>query len=247
MPTTRRDVRLEGADNFRDLGGYPVPPDGHVRWQRLYRSASLHQLSSRDVALLRDRLDVGVVVDLRSRWELAAAPGVLGAHGVDIVQAPVRIHDRSRGERLLRSGELAGYYALLLEDAAPTMVEIVRRIAANSRATIVHCAAGKDRTGVVAATLLGVLGVPDEHIVADYAMTEQHRDRALRRLRGTSAYAERMRSLPDEALRAQPETMREVLEQLRADHGSMDGYLRAAGAHPDVLDELRAQLVENGP
>jgi len=240
----QREVRLEGGDNFRDLGGYPVPPRGRVRWRQLFRSGSLHRLSPADVALLRDELGVRLVVDLRSRWEHEAAPGVLGAAGVEVVEAPLRVADRDAAEAALSAGDLAAYYAQLLTDSTAIVADVVARIADADGAAVVHCAAGKDRTGVVAAVLLGTLGVPDEHVVADYALTESTRAVTLRRLGATAAYRERMAALPEAALRAHPETMHELLARLRAQHGSVDGYLRAAGLDPSVPARLRERLVE---
>ena len=108
-----------------------------------------------------------------------------------------------------------------------------------------HCAAGKDRTGVISAILLGLLGVCDEVIVADYAATQQQLDAIIERLLSTEGYQEMLEVLPEDTMTAEPETMISLLDQIRSAYGSMEGYAREIGLDDAVLAALRGRFLED--
>jgi protein-tyrosine phosphatase len=112
---------------------------------------------------------------------------------------------------------------------------------------VYHCAAGKDRTGVVSAILLGLLGVPDEVIVADYAATQENLDAIIERLMSTKGYHTMLSALPPDTLHAEPQTMVTFLEHMRDTYGSMEGYAHAAGASPETIRRLRDRLLTDEP
>jgi protein-tyrosine phosphatase len=109
---------------------------------------------------------------------------------------------------------------------------------------VFHCAAGKDRTGIVSAVILGALGVPDEIIVADYAATQENLTAIIDRLLATEGYRTVLEALPADTLHAQPVTMRTLLQELRSRHGSLRDYLRGAGLDDEVFGELERSLLE---
>jgi len=170
-----RLVPLEGPANFRDLGGYPTDDGRTVRRGRVFRSDSLSFMSDTDVGHVLDVLGIGTVVDLRAGHEVDQfSHGPLEAHGVRFCHMP--IIDETRGP-IEPAGVDAGpprmlpldeFYVLMLERFGDRFAGVLRVIAEPGNHPLVfHCAAGKDRTGVVAALVLGLLGVPDDEIAAD--------------------------------------------------------------------------------
>src|ERR1700722_1688844 len=197
-------VDLEGAVNVRDLGGLPTEDGGETVAGRLLRSDNLKDLSPSDVATLVGEFGVTTVVDLRSTHELTAegpAPldavdGVRHVHhpvlpergeSTDIVAAAL-LSRREQDESRYPDDPAAGHYLGYLEDRPDQVTGALRTIAHAPGPALVHCAAGKDRTGVVAALALSVAGVQREAIVADYAATGERVEAILRRLRSSPTY-----------------------------------------------------------
>jgi protein tyrosine/serine phosphatase len=108
---------------------------------------------------------------------------------------------------------------------------------------VYHCAAGKDRTGVISAVLLGVLGVRDDVIVADYAATQENLDAIVERLLETEGYQTMLAALPPDTMHAEADTMVAFLEGIRARYGSMRGYARDAGLEDQTVERLVERLV----
>jgi protein-tyrosine phosphatase len=242
----REQTRLlawEGLLNARDLGGYPAAGGRETRWGAVVRSDSLAALTEAGRAALAG-YGVRAVVDLRLPDELARHPNPFassGDHG--IAYTNVSILDPAAGyppETLT----LAENYLWTLDRFAGYVAEVMAAIAgAPEGGVLVHCAAGKDRTGLISALLLGLVGVPAETIAADYALTaELLRPRDQEWLEhGPGERAER------EALAARfaptAEVMLEVLDGLDRRYGGIEGYLAAAGVSPADLDRLRDRLL----
>ena len=245
MSTTSRLVALEGCLNFRDLGGYPTADGRTVRWRQVYRSDALHLLTPSDVARLRDELRVRDVIDLRSSAEVRSegqgplAGGDVRFHHVPLFDGEVRAEDRERANQI----SLADRYVFLTELAKDRIGRVVTMVATAEAGAVFHCAAGKDRTGVISALLLGLLGVPDDVIVADYVATRENLDAIVERLNALEGYRTMLAALPPDTMHANPETMLEFLARLRAAHGSFDGYADTAGVQPDVVARLRDRLL----
>lgn len=240
----QRTVTLDGCLNFRDLGGYPTRDGKTVSWGQVYRSDALHLLSARDVARLRDELRLGDVIDLRSTEELQS-----DGRGL-LAQEPIRFHHLplfdgaalARDERKAAIN-LADRYFLLAEFAMHPIARVIATLAETTVPAVYHCAAGKDRTGVVSAVVLGLLGVENEIIVADYAMTQENLDEIIERLLATEGYQSMLAALPPDTLHAEPETMLSLLEKVRARYGSMRGYAVAAGVTEATIERLRDRLL----
>jgi len=240
-----RTITLEGCLNFRDLGGYPTADGGQVRWRRMFRSDALHALTPVDVARLRDELGLATVVDLRSTAELRAdGDGPLGRERIVHHHVPLFDGEAIRSEERPLSITLADRYWLLAEYAKAKIARVLTTLAASEGPAVYHCAAGKDRTGVISAVILGVLGVPDEVIVADYAATKDNLEAIIERLMATKSYATVLANLPPDTLHAEAETMVAFLERIRTEYGDMRAYARAAGVAPDALEALLVRLVE---
>jgi len=239
---TRR-LAWEGLLNARDLGGYPAAGGRETRWGAVVRSDSLAALTEAGRAALAT-YGIRAIVDLRLPDELARHPNPYaepGDHG--IAYTNVSILDPAAGyppDTLT----LAENYLWTLDRFAGYVAEVMAAIAgAPEGGVLIHCAAGKDRTGLISALLLGLAGVPAETIAADYALTaELLRPRDQEWLEhGPGERAER------EALAARfaptAEVMLEVLEGLTRRYGGVERYLAAAGVSPAELDTLRERLL----
>lgn len=246
FPVVQRLIDLEGCFNFRDLGGYPAADGRTVRWRRLFRSDGLHHLTPDDVGRITGELFIGHVLDLRSTGELRAE-----GRG-RLADAPLRFHhlplfDGEIPEDQRRAaGEisLADRYFLMAEYARAPIARVIATIAGSRAPVVYHCAAGKDRTGVVSAILLGLLGVRDEIIVADYAATQENLDSIVERLLSASGYEEMLATLPADTLHARPETMVDLLASLRKKYGSVEGYARDIGVTQESVQHLRDRLLD---
>jgi protein-tyrosine phosphatase len=242
---TRR-LAWDDCANARDLGGYPAGDGRQTRWGAVVRSDSLAALTpaGRDALLA---YGVRTVVDLRLPSEIERRPNPFaepGAHGIAYTNVSILDPAADFPPDTLT---LAENYLWSLDHFGGLVATAMTAIAnAPDGGVLVHCAAGKDRTGLIAALLLGLVGVPDQTIAADYALTaECLRPRDQEWLEhGPGDRAEREALLVRYAPRA--EVMLEVLDRLRQRHGGVEAYLRHAGVTADDLDRLRARLLAPG-
>jgi protein-tyrosine phosphatase len=240
----QRLIALDGCLNFRDLGGYRTQDGRTVRWRQLFRSDALHLLSTADVAHLRDTLRIGDVVDLRSSAEVETdGRGPLAAEPIRFHHLPLFDGDTAARSERPAAYTLADRYFLLAEFAKAPIGRVINTLARTTSPAVYHCAAGKDRTGVISAVVLGLLGVRDEIIVADYAATQENIDAIIDRLMATEGYQIMLSALPPDTLHAQPETMISFLERVRAEYGSMGEYARSAGITYATVQQLEARLL----
>ncbi|HEY6760842.1 MAG TPA: tyrosine-protein phosphatase [Baekduia sp.] len=258
-----RWIDLEGAVNARDLGGLPLRDGGAVAAGRLLRSDNLQDLTPADVAHLVEDHGLRAVVDLRTGVEVRLeGPGPLhadervvvehrslypeaGEH-TDVIEADTVVpwNNGVGGAELPGETPTVRTYFGYMERRPDSIVDALRTIAAppEGGAALVHCAAGKDRTGLVVALALEVAGARRDAIVADYALTSERIDAIVRRLAGSPTYAGDMHSADPQHHAARPETMARILELLDERHGSPVDWLRANGLADDAAAELRARL-----
>jgi protein-tyrosine phosphatase len=254
-------IELDGAANVRDVGGLPTM-DGHVvRRRRLIRADNLQDLSAVDVRRLVTEIGVRSVADLRAETEvegtgpgpLTREPRVRIAHLSLIPAAGVRTDvaatEADAPPRLPSSAPVprartVSTYLRYLAERPDSVVAALRLIATTDGATVVHCAAGKDRTGVVVAVALDEIGADRPAIIADYARSSERVNGILARLGASPVYAPDLvgRSLDSHAVRA--ETMEAFLAELDARFGGAAEWLRAHRWDDADHDALRAQLVE---
>lgn len=220
--------------NLRDLGGLRTA-DGHaVRPHRVLRSAVP---SADDVAPGSIAWPPSLVIDLRSPTESEAVHPLTGA-GARVVNLPLL--------SALRPGEqaqdLAELYLRVLEHAAHHLVELVREVGAAPGPTLVHCAAGKDRTGVSIALLLRLVGVPRDVVLADYLLTADAEADIIARL-SRSAGHERRQSLPASFFDVSADAIDGVLDVWDDHRGGVVGWYHDVGGRREHLDLLRRTLV----
>lgn len=234
------EIALEAVLNVRDLGGIATHA-GVIRDGCLLRGASVSTATAHDVQVLR-HAGVADVVDLRAGWERASTgpvPAAFTEHHLALVDDA----DRDRSHQVLREGGLAGYYTWLLTHAGGRLVEVVEIVAGAEDGVLIQCGAGKDRTGVAIAVLLGLLAVPDETIEADYAATGPFLRAIGASLAQTPGYDRSLHDVPREALGAPPEAMASMLRHLH-DGGGVAAALTGFGLTPDHVRRLRDRLVQ---
>jgi protein tyrosine/serine phosphatase len=149
--------------------------------------------------------------------------------------------------RPLEPGEsfaLDRFYLGILRRGGPGVARVLELLASADEPAVFHCAAGKDRTGVIAALLLALLGVEDAQVAEDYALTRHGIEGIARRLRRSQGYTELWKELPPESLQSDPGTMLAWLTGVRSEWGSAEQYARAAGVSERALGRLRDRLLE---
>lgn len=238
-----RRLMWEGCLNVRDLGGYPTEDGRETRWGAIVRADNLAKLSDAGRAAL---VDYGVrsIVDLRMPHEIKEFPNPFAEPGQDgVAYTNVPFIDESAASSPDFT-TLANDYKRMLERFSPAVGAITRAIAeAPEGGVLVHCMGGKDRTGIISALLLELVGVPRETIGADYALTAE----CLRPLEeewlanGPGERADREKQIAKFTPRA--EVMEDVLDHLDERYGGVEAYLLEAGVTPEEIRRLRARLV----
>jgi len=242
-----RYVRFEACFNFRDIGGYETVDGQRVRWGAVFRSDSLHRLTATDLKIAMV-LGLRTVVDLRSTAELEQQGRFARADDVAFHHLPLFEQDSlpfKPAEPEDPEPPPGEDYVAIATTGSSSIAETLRVIAEGDHSVVFHCAAGKDRAGILAALVLSILGVPEESIAADYHLSE-------RALAPSLAWAEannpemaaEIATLPGWLLRAPVPVMRAFLHILRSRHGSIGGFLAEAGVDRDVAAALRARLLE---
>jgi protein-tyrosine phosphatase len=253
-----RHLRLQGVHNFRDYGDYPTRGGGRLARGQLWRSAGHHMATDADLETIAE-LDLAVVVDLRTPTERAAAPSrrperfrakvVAGEHEAE----DTWIAFLKRTE--FTPAEIRAYMVEYNRKAPfePRHLDVFtryfRHLAEADGPILVHCAAGKDRTGLIVALTHDMLGVAEDDIIADYLLTN---DPAVLEARGpivAGHLAEHLGRAPSEeavrvAMGVEAEYLATALATIRERHGSTEAYLRdALGVDAPMREALEARLV----
>jgi protein-tyrosine phosphatase len=260
--TGLRLLPLEGGRNFRDLGGYATVDGGRVVWGQLYRSGVMNSLTTADYAYLGGR-GIQVICDLRTESERTHEPTQWAAGPVETLTFadPERdigsglmavFQDPEISEAKVAAAMAEGYRGILREQT-PAYREMFARLLAGKAPLAFHCSAGKDRTGVGSALLLGALGVDRATVIADYVLSEQLVDFEAEFLGNRESIKPEdpyyfLTQLPVEVVRPLFGTRREYIEvmfnELETRHGGLEAYLATElGVGPDELAALRARYV----
>jgi protein-tyrosine phosphatase len=246
-----RDLLWDGLLNVRDLGGHPTTDGDETRYDSIIRADSVRQLSDQGWAALVD-YGVKTIVDLRTNDELAAdPPAELPVEVLHIPFFETDTEDWKEVEARLDGAARAApdvptatreVYLIFLEHFDHNVAAAIRAIAnAPEGGVVIHCAGGKDRTGLLTALLLHVAGVGIDEIAADYSLSEERL-----RPRHEQWFAEAESDEDLERMKRMSQTPAEsiegVFEELERRYGSVEGYLRQAGLTADELDRARGRL-----
>lgn len=233
--------------NLRDVGGYPGADGQTVRWRRLLRGSSLHRVSGLSIPGL-DALRIQTFVDLRTEAERAQngtyIPSDTEESAPTSRHLPVLLHLDHLGDPVPDDDPEAGllrHYGKMLEQGASAFVELLESLAEPSTYPVaVFCTAGKDRTGVAIAMVLSVLGVPDDVIAADYALSEG----PVAQLARSAGRSELMANATAGGLKAPATAMARFLSDVRSKEGTFELWAEANGASPNLGQRIRTQLLE---
>ncbi|MGB3795293.1 MAG: tyrosine-protein phosphatase [Alteraurantiacibacter sp.] len=257
-----RILALEGAANFRDFGGYRTSAGGRVKRGMLFRSNRLSQLTGADIATL-DATGIATIFDLRSPREIEADPTAwqsahLGfhtwppGHKRRLVDMALEYPRDADGAAQL----MLDFYAELPRTLGHAFGDIIARVAGGAVPCVMHCSAGKDRTGMAAALLLLALGVPRETVLDDYALTDRiaaSEDDMARSLftgrdGGAKARGAMRDAFSEEAIAvmrsARPQFLESALGGIDGEYGSLNQYFQSIGVDNAMREQLAEMLVE---
>lgn len=248
-PSMRR-VEMATIHNFRDIGGYEAMGGMSVRLGALYRADGLYRLalSEDDMEVVRN-LRIRTVIDLRSDRELEERGRFpVDKHEVEFHHVPIidKTWEHTEVPDFANDVDfLVWAYEQMLVDGRDKFRRAFSIIADGAQLPVVyHCAAGKDRTGLLTMLLLGVLGVHDDDIVHDYALSQEAMKRMLQWLEvNFPEGANNMKSGPTYYMAAHPDAMYEIIRRLRERHGSFDEIARSFGVTSGSISALRAAML----
>ena len=239
---------LEGTPNFRDLGGLATVDNRVTRRGVLFRSSGLEELQPGDVRYLIDDIGLRTVIDLRSVDDCEIAESLVDT-SIRYVNLPiVREGSFTSLERPMRTDgrvDMARLYGMYLEKSGPSISRIIAELTSGATPAVFHCAAGKDRTGVVAAILLSAVGVTRDAVVTDFMETETASEAILAYLQRRPAWADLVLRLPPGTMDVEPRNMIDFLDGVDRTYGGVSSWLiEHAGVSADSLTRLEQLLVE---
>jgi protein-tyrosine phosphatase len=238
-----RNLAFSSTYNFRDVGGYAGLDGRTTRWRRLFRADALHRLKDDDWTAFR-ALGIRSVIDLRRTFEVEEYGRVRAAEGMNYYN-PVLEHvdwkDVPHPEDVVHARWLADRYLNFTDDGRAGLFTALSVIADPDAApVVVHCMAGKDRTGVVCALTLALLGVSDLDIATDYALTETSMASLTAYLREHNPAAIEGQ---DHMFDSPREAMLLFLDDIRTLHGSVEKYVQEIGVSGDQVAAMRESLL----
>ena len=257
-------LELQGAVNVRDVGGLPTVDGRTTRLGVLLRSDNLGDLTPADVLELVERRGLRTVVDLRSTGEVhLSGPGPLVAaglvhHQLSLIPEWDGEPDQAEVDRALEAAlpslparprqvdptDLAGHYTGYVENAGANIATALRLLADPASGTaLVHCAAGKDRTGVVVALSLSLVGVTREAVVADYVRSAERAPQILARLSATAAYGPGLEGVTAAQIAPVAASMEGFLDGIDREYGGAHGLAMSLGVDEETVARLGARLV----
>lgn len=247
----RRVVPLDAVHNFRDLGGYAMADGRTTAWGRIFRADGLQRLTDEDLDVV-DAIGIRTVIDLRTSGEINER-GTFPVQKLPVAWHHLSIIDATWHDTGIPDFDddeqggidfLVWAYRDMLDQGADRFAHALHLLSVpGAGPAVFHCAAGKDRTGLLAALILGGLGVDHDVIAADYGLTLDGMDR----LRAWLAHTDpdslaSMKTRPAMMFGAHPAAMSQILAELVEAHGSVPGYLDSIGIGPAALDALATQL-----
>lgn len=256
ITVAEREIPFEGTVNFRDIGGYRTVDGRRVRWGKVFRAGDMSQLTEADHAKLQ-HMRLHTVCDLRTDEERIQSPDHL-PENITQVALPVKTSEpiakqirsliRYRGQ--MHNAVIDAYTRIMVDGNATVFAGVFVRLADPDHLPLAfHCAAGKDRTGITAALLLEILGVPDAIILADYSLSNRyvqvykdHSEKMIRPLKRIGMTENNLQPL----FTADPKSIEATLHHIRTHYGSVEAYLiNQAGLSPDILQRVKHNLLES--
>ena len=241
------ELRIDGLVNVRDLGGIRTADGRVVRARQVVRSDNPKGMTEQGQQDLSEVVGPAMIVDLRVEVEVHREGYTVLHDPVRVVNLPMTPQSGVNQEQLDAgmADNLVEDYMRQIEVNADAVVSALRLISdPANRPLVVHCTAGKDRTGIVTSMLLSLLGVDDEVIVADYHVTTRNMEPVIERIRTAPVFKENgLAYAPDWIFASDPETMRDFLARMRREYGGAEQWALAKGLTPDEIARLRATML----
>ncbi len=238
---------IEGTYNIRDLGGITVSDTACIQSNILLRSGNLDKLPGKSQ---QELIDYGVktIIDLRNEWEAAYYPNRFRDSGqVHYYNLPLvgdRLsNDESWTSAIDNCGDLAEIYIKYIDSCKIKIERIISAIASHEAGIIIHCHAGKDRTGIISALVLGVIGVSDDDIASDYALSRQNIEHLVQEWRTYAKENNRDLEKLEREADSSPETILKMLEHIRHEYSSIEEYLIGCGVRKTALADVKLNFV----
>lgn len=245
-----RHLRFKSVLNFRDIGGYRGYQNKSVTWRRIFRSGEFRNITAEDLGRLTGELGVNLIIDLRSEFELKNnGKGLLADCGIKYCNIAFMSDGgdpNANAKRYASLTNMGDFYLELMrqKEFGSRVVEALETIADPAHHPLVfHCAVGKDRTGMLAAMLLTLLGVKEADIILDYSLSEPYMDEMLARFKANPEPGHKIPDIPDYFWKASPAYMKKLLDTLKKEYGSIEGYLKQMGMSADLPARLRKNLL----
>ena len=236
----RRNLNLDSVQNLRDLGGYSTKEGRKTKWGVFLRSGDMSAMTKDDQAALLRR-GIRCVIDLRMAKEIAIAPNVFS----DSKKVAFFNHDfwgtrfddyRSKRKSATLEEKLSDLYCAGLEINGIVMAAVMKTLASSEGSFVFHCRSGKDRTGLVAALLLVIAGVPDEVVAKDFGLSTTY-------LNEPELTEDDLKKPGAYQKGSAPETMMLTLDFLRDRYGGVEGYLRDQGVSVSEIESVREKIL----
>lgn len=247
-PVPARTLDFEGCVNFRDIGGYRTANGRMVAWRTLFRADGLNKLTDADIVLMTD-LGLATVIDLRTLVE-AEQRGSFPVDRVPVSYVGLPLTDVLPATEDLPDWGEAAYvatrYGAMVSEGGHMLTSAIQTLATGTALpAVMHCSAGKDRTGVLSALILAFLGVPDETIVDDYALSAAAMGLLLERLKAEYPDAvEEVERYAPAVLHVVPETMEQFLAELKVQYGTYELLAESLGVTEAVAMLRTTVLVD---
>jgi len=245
-----RQIDFDDIPNFRDLGGLGARGGRSVARRRVFRSSEFDHMTRNDLDRLTREIGLASVIDLRSAVErerqgigLLSETGIRFHHISFLADGGDPKADEKRFTEFPGMGQ---FYVYLVGKSrfGQQLVEALKIIAApETHPLAFHCAVGKDRTGLLAAILLSALGVADEDIIEDYALSGPPMQVIIKRLSSKAETSGMVTRVPGYFWEAAPEAMALLLNTLKQEYGSAEGYLKQNGADVSLVERLEKALL----
>ena len=244
-----RHIKLERVLNFRDIGGYRTGDGRTVAWRRVFRSGTLIRITPADATCLTGEIGLNFILDLRSDLETAKGICPLVQSGIGYYNLPLMTDGGNKEEEDRLFGQMTNvgqFYLYLLENPefGKKLVANLEIIAVSDKHPLVyHCAVGKDRTGILTAALLSVLGVNDKDIIEDYTLSAPFMKILLSNFENDPELVKEHGHLPSYFWEATAESMELFLGTLKHDYGSVTQFLFTQGMDPALAEDLKKALL----
>ncbi|MBV8328077.1 tyrosine-protein phosphatase [Chryseobacterium sp.] len=242
----KRKVPMEGAINFRDIGGYTTKDGKNVKWGKIYRSAALNKLTSHDTIKLK-QLGIKTVFDFRGPSEIAVAKDNL-PKSIDWTNLPAGSENLGKTMLDISNEKKIDSLVMAIYTDLPNMTKryqpVFQQLLTSDDPILYHCAAGKDRTGIATALVLYALGVPESKIMEDYLASNYYRQGEINKLI-TIPTKNGMKAVPKVMQQVKAEWLEATANAIIRQYGSVEAYLRKEmQVGPEQIKILRKKFLE---